>query len=268
MTCVFCAAVPVDGSADKGGMQGWLSFGGLWMLGDDHQVSLDLDALPPHVSCVCVAFTLIITHTQHAGMLESVCCRLLLDPRAEAIGLGTAHAIEAGTELNRFAMGCQFLGPCHGVVLGRLERVVEPRPDGSFEQIAWKFVAMGRPLQAPTPGLASREISDMAAPWLQHEHGGVGGVGSGHSSAHKKLFEQCDEESIANTVMVPIDVTYGAPTPAKQAAAHQQARRVPPGLSSSSRNYSSSSGGYSNSSLSSSARVGTAGAGNSSCSIM
>ena len=232
-----------------------MTFAGLWMLGDNHQVSVDLRALPAKVRCVCVAFTLSLTQREHLGMLQSVCCRLLLDPRAAPIERTGDDVIEPGTELCRFAMGCQPLYRKNGVVLARLERVVARQPDGTLAQIAWKFVAMGCPIQGTTPIVASQELSRLAAPALNKKprrspvRGGSAttaataeedetdkkekeektveeaeeGVApseellpvdeSGEIDYSKvpevRLFEECDEEALRSTVLVPIDVTNG-----------------------------------------------------------
>ena len=159
---------PLDGSADKAGLEpAWMTFAGLWMLGDNHQVSVDLRALPAKVRCVCVALTLSLTQREHLGMLQSACCRLLLDPRAAPLEQAGADVVEPGTELCRFAMGCQPLYRKNGVVLARLERVAaRENPDGTCTPATWKFVAMGCALQGTTPIVASQELSRLAAPAL------------------------------------------------------------------------------------------------------
>lgn len=223
-----------------------MTFAGLWMLGDNHQVSVDLRALPAKVRCVCVAFTLSLTQREHLGMLQSVCCRLLLDPRAAPIERAGDDVVEPGTELCRFAMGCQPLYRKNGVVLARLERVVARQPDGTPAPAAWKFVAMGCPIQGTTPIVASQELSRLAAPALNKkprrppvrdgtapaepaapadgraEQASAEGAPSeellpvdesGEIDYSKvpevTLFEACDAEALRSTVLVPIDVTNG-----------------------------------------------------------
>lgn len=245
-----------------------MTFAGLWMLGDNHQVSVDLRALPDKVRCVCVAFTLSLTQREHLGLLQSVCCRLLLDPRAAPIERAGDDVIEPGTELCRFAMGCQPLYRKNGVVLARLERVLAPGPDGTPAPGAWQFVAMGCPIQGTTPIVASQELSRLAAPALNKkprrapvrdndtaapapagdekadEKAGEEGVPSeellpvdesGEIDYSKvpvvRLFEECDAEARRSTVLVPIDVTNGP----------LGAPAAPSGTSSSSSSMSSSS---------------------------
>ena len=139
------------------------------MLGDNHQVSVDIGALPDMVQCVCVVFSAPLTQMQHIGMLQSICCRLLLDPRGNAITRQTPdgeRVNEPGTELCRFSMGSSTLERKNAVALARLERVVSLRADGTRQHDGWRFVAMGNPIQGSTSRVAAQQVTFLAEPRL------------------------------------------------------------------------------------------------------
>ena len=142
---------------------------------------------------------------------------------------------EPGTELCRFAMGCQTLVRKSSVALARLERVVTMRPDGTRQHDAWKFIAMGNPIKGSTPRVVAKEISFLADPKLKLlETRNRGADGQYHDDEAERaklaaaerdlpkdengridysrypltrLFEESDTECCTNAFSTPIDVT-------------------------------------------------------------